>query len=155
MAPRPDHNKIASGMSSVFLKRSVFRLRTLHEQTARRSSLTRSSIDYGHHEQIIGSNQGVGSLKDKFEQKIEHQTVAVRRDSLRGAEAKEELQRTIRMQEQSEIDKEKIFELKIGAPTYNYKTDKPKPKKLIKRIDNPWVAKFKRQGIKQPQQLAR
>eukprot|EP01084_Bolivina_argentea_P271793 462548_1 len=38
MAPRPDHNKIASGMSSVFLKRSVFRLRTLHEQTARRSS---------------------------------------------------------------------------------------------------------------------
>ena len=43
----------------------------------------------------------------------------------------------------------------IDDPKPKYKTERPKPKKLIKRIDNPWVAKLKKQGQSQPRHLCR
>jgi len=152
-------------------QRSVNYYAHFHENAQRRSSITRSSKDFQNKQPTKEAAVGkfkFSALKKRFEQEIAAQSHAVRRDSLRGQEAKEELERVRRLTNESldrlrqmrlTIDTQQPqtdhHDINIGAPSAFYSADKPKPKKLIKRIDNPWVAKLRREGIKQPQRLAR
>ena len=121
----------------------------LNEQAQRRSSISKSSQEFKF-EKPIKKKYKFSALKDKFEREIASQTNAVRKSSLRGAEAKQELEKLKKMALESKQNEENDTNSKP-----KYYTERPRPKKLIKRIDNPWVAKLKKQGMSQPRHLCK
>lgn len=79
---------------------------------------------------------------------IDQQKESQRKSSLKGSEAKEELERVKKLVAQNRQENAKMFERNSRSSLSSYKKEiLPKPKKLAKRIDNPWIQKLASQGL--------
>jgi len=166
MAARPDvqSEHISSGMSSVFLKRSVDQIRQWHLQAQRRSSLAKTSNDLINPRPLSPvlttkrSKLKFSTLKARFEQEIAFQRQSVRRSSLKGHEAKEELEKTKETSdvgvddvdcESKEADESNEFSFDFPVMRHAKTEVLPTPRKLVRRVtrvDNPWIRKLAQQG---------